>query len=86
MLQVPKTATRRLHKGGIPLKPECPYNPKSLRGALFLEDWSDLTVMQIAEVMNKDVKTVYQAIRDIRERTGYQVPHLNRVCGVGQCK
>lgn len=51
-----------------------PFRPRSVIGALYCEDFSDLTCKQIAEVFDVDISTVYSAIRRIRKITGYKVP------------
>lgn len=57
-----------------------PFRPRTMVWALYEEDWSDLTVHQIAEVFSTMPETVYAAIRVIRKKTGYSVPyvHLSR--------
>lgn len=55
---------------------ENPFKPRSMRWALIEEDWSDLTVHQIAEVFSTSPETVYAAIRKVKQVTGYRVPHV----------
>lgn len=52
-----------------------PFRPRSMRWALMEEDWSDLTIAQIAEVFNSTPVSVYASIREIKRITGYRVPH-----------
>lgn len=57
-------------------KPKNPYPPRSIPWALMEEDWSDLTVNQIAEVFGEEVepRAIYRYIASIEHRTGYVVP------------
>ena len=57
------------------IKPENPYEPKSMIWALMEEDWSDLTVPQIAEVFGVCPATIYGKLRQIHRETGYWVPY-----------
>ena len=41
-------------------------------------DWEDLTVKQIAEVLDVLPSTVSESMRRIRVKTGYVVPHAGR--------
>lgn len=59
------------------VKPENPYEKGSLSWNLMEGDWSDLTVRQIAEVLDVTPGGVYSALKRIRYRTGYAVPHQN---------
>lgn len=56
-------------------KTECPYRPRSVLWALYNEDFSDLTVPQIAEVFDTTSAYIFNLIRKIRLDTGYVVPH-----------
>lgn len=56
-------------------KPECPYKPKTMLWALYMEDWSDLTVKQISEVFDVSEAVIYKALRTIARKTRYRVPH-----------
>lgn len=53
-----------------------PFRPRTMVWALYEEDWSDLTVPQIAEVFATSDATVYAAIRKVKQVTGYKVPHV----------
>lgn len=53
-----------------------PFRPRTMVWALYEEDWSDLTVHQIAEVFSTSPETVYAAIRKVKQVTGYRVPHV----------
>lgn len=55
---------------------ENPFKPRSMRWALIEEDWSDLTVHQIAEVFATKETVIYSAMRVIHKKTGYWVPHM----------
>lgn len=57
-------------------KPKNPYPPRSIKWALMEEDWSDLTVSQIAEVFGEEAepRTIRRYIASIEHRTGYVVP------------
>lgn len=54
----------------------CPYKPRTMRWALVNEDFSDLTVKQIAEVFETSTPVVYAAIKQIEAQTGYKVPYV----------
>lgn len=51
------------------------YKKGSLAYNLMVDDWSDLTTVQIAEVLDCTDSSIRYAIQRIRERTGYCVPH-----------
>lgn len=53
-----------------------PYRPRSMLWALIEEDFSDLTVQQIAEVFDTSDKVVYQAMARIKKETGTRVKYL----------
>ena len=53
-----------------------PFRPRTMIWALYEEDWSDLSVLQIAEVFNTSPETVHAAIYKIKQITGYRVPHI----------
>ena len=53
-----------------------PFRPRTMVWALYEEDWSDLTVHQIAEVFASSDSTIYAAMRLIKRKTGYRVPHV----------
>lgn len=53
-----------------------PFKPRTMVWALYEEDWSDLTVHQIAEVFASSDESVYAAMRLIKRKTGYMVPHV----------
>lgn len=53
-----------------------PFRPRTMVWALYEEDWSDLTVHQIAEVFASSDESVYVAMRLIKRKTGYMVPHV----------
>lgn len=57
-------------------KQKNPYPPRSIKWALIEEDWSDLTVNQIAEVFGDEVgpKDIHRYMGSIKHRTGYVVP------------
>lgn len=55
---------------------ENPFRTRSMRWALIEEDWSDLTVHQIAEVFGTNDPVVYAAMRVIHKKTGYWVPYV----------
>lgn len=39
--------------------------------------WADLTISEIAEVLNRPYTAIHSAIKRIRENTGYEVPHAD---------
>lgn len=50
------------------------YRPRSMKWALVHEDWSDLTIEQIAEVFGVSKETIYNCISKIR-KDGYNVEY-----------
>lgn len=54
----------------------CRYKPRTMLWALVNEDFSDLTVKQIAEVFGTSAHHVYVSIKRIEEQTGYKVPYI----------
>lgn len=60
-----------------------PYEYRSIKWALMEEDWSDLTVAQIAEVFGDDVepRDIRRYIAAIEARTGYIVPYKRSKAG-----
>lgn len=62
-------------------KPENPYRKGTLIWAVMEGDWEDLTIEQIADVMDSTKISVYSSIRRIKQETGYDVPHIGRKPG-----
>ncbi len=59
------------------LPPEkIPYKKGTLAYNLMVDDWSDLTAAQIAEVLGLSGQSVKTAIQRIRKKTGYQIPYV----------
>lgn len=58
-------------------KPKNPFRPKSMSWALYEEDWSDLTIKQIAEVFEKTPEQIYTLVTKIKRVTGYSVPYVH---------
>ena len=58
-----------------------PYKKGTLAYNLIVDDWSDLTAVQIAEVLGCPAQSVRTTILNIRKRTGYQVPYVK----LGSC-
>lgn len=56
-------------------KPQNPYRKGTLTWSVMESDWEDLTVAQIAEVLDVQTKKIYEAIQKIKAETGYLVPH-----------
>lgn len=54
-------------------KPENPFKPRSMIWALLEEDWSDLTVRQIAEVFGTTEESIYKSMQRIQKVTGKKV-------------
>ena len=54
------------------------YRYRSMRWALCNEDFSDLTVSQIAEVFNTSYDSVIKAIGDIKKKTGFTVQYIRK--------
>ena len=57
-------------------KPKNPFREGSLVWAVMEGDWEDLTVTQIAEVLDTIPNNISVCITRIRKKTGYLVPHL----------
>lgn len=53
-----------------------PYRKGTMIWALYEEDWSDLTIEQIAEVFSTSEQSVIMSMRQIIKQTGYRVPHM----------
>ncbi len=61
--------------------PENPYRRGSLIWSIMEGDWGDLTVSQIAEVMDCSRHTVVYYLSQIKRETGYAVPHTRQKNG-----
>ena len=59
-------------------KPENPYRKGTTIWSVMEVDWEDLTVKQIAEVLDVLPRYVAESMRRIRVKTGYVVPHAGR--------
>lgn len=59
-------------------KPKNPYRKGSLIWSVMEGDWEDLTVSQIAEVLDATPSAISCCIRWVRVKTGYIVPHVGR--------
>lgn len=59
-------------------KPENPYRKGTTIWSVMEGDWEDLTVKQIAEVLDVLPRYVAESMRRIRVKTGYVVPHKGR--------
>lgn len=57
-------------------KPKNPYAKGTLIWSVMEGDWEDLTVTQIAEVLDTVPNNISAYIIKIRKQTGYLVPHL----------
>jgi len=53
-----------------------PYEKGTLAYNLMVDDWSDLTATQVAEVLGRPVQSVSTTICHIRKKTGYQIPYV----------
>lgn len=58
-----------------------PYRKGTVLWALYEEDWSDLTISQIAEVFNTSTAYISAVMRQITRQTGYLVPHTHGKTG-----
>ena len=68
-------------------KPENPYRKGSIIWSVMEGDWEDLTVRQIAEVLDAGQNAVYMSISRIKKETGYDVPRVKRRSeGMGEMK
>lgn len=63
-------------------KPINPYRKYSVIWSVMEGDWEDLTVDQIAEVLDKKPKTIQECIWKIKYKTGYSVPYTKKQGGV----
>lgn len=52
-----------------------PFAYRSMAWALYEEDWSDLTLEQIAEVFDSTKASVINCTNRIYKMTGYRVPY-----------
>lgn len=59
------------------MKPTNPYKKGSTIWKVMEGDWEDLTVRQIAEVLDVKYSTVRTCITRIKRQTGYDVPHIS---------
>lgn len=59
-------------------KPKNPYREGSTIWSVMEGDWEDLTVSQIAEVLDTLPQTISNSIKRIQEKTGYIVPRAGR--------
>lgn len=57
------------------MKPVNPFKKWSIVWQVMEGDWEDLTINQIAEVLDVHPGTIYGSVRQIRLRTGYCVKH-----------
>lgn len=62
-------------------KPKNPYNKGTLIWSVMEGDWSDLTIRQIAEVLDSNESSVRRIINKIKNRTGYDVPRMRGTPG-----
>lgn len=62
-----------------------PFKARSMSWALMEEDFSDLTLEQIAEVFSTNHYSISETIRRIYRMTGYKVPYINTRRGGGVC-
>lgn len=65
----------------MPDKPANPYPEGTLIWSVMEGDWEDLTVKQIAEVLDAVPNSVRSTIAAIKKRTGYSVPHTKSKIG-----
>ena len=54
------------------------YKKGTIMWSIVTDDWSDLKVSEIAEVLDANKQTVYSAISNIKKETGYCVPHVSK--------
>lgn len=57
-------------------KPVCPYRKGTIRYRLMTEDWSRMTISQIADELQSSDAGIEQAIYAIKQNSGYVVPYL----------
>lgn len=53
-----------------------PYKKGSLAYNLMVDDWSDLTAAQIAEVLGSTRQSIMSTIPNIYRETGYRIPYV----------
>ena len=58
------------------------YEKGSLNWALMTGDWEDLTVSQIAEVLDEDKDVIKSRIYEIKKKTGFDIPRKRARRGV----
>ena len=61
------------NKENIEQQPECPFKYRSMAWALYMEDFSDLTSEQLAEVFDVPLSKVYNTLSYIKKKTGKKV-------------
>lgn len=54
------------------------FRHRSMVWALYYEDYSDLTIDEIAEIFDTSDSAVYSAIHKIKEKTGKSVKYIPR--------
>lgn len=54
---------------------ECPFRYRSMAWALYMEDFSDLTSEQIAEVFDVPLSKVFNTLSYIKKKTGKKVKY-----------
>ncbi len=64
---------------------ENPFKKRSISWALMEEDFSDLTLEEIAEIFGTNHYSIAETIRHIYRKTGYKVPYVNTRNGAGAC-
>lgn len=66
---------KQLYKRQANRDPKNPFRPGTMNAALYEEDFSDLTISQIADVFNSSEESVRCAIGTIKRRTGKAVQY-----------
>lgn len=59
-------------------KPLNLFRKSSISWAVMEGDWAGLTATQIAEVLDCDIKQVGAMIREIKRKTGWDVPRIKK--------
>lgn len=60
------------------MKPENPFREGTLIWSIMEGDWEDLTVNQIAEVLDTTEQQISVYLSHIQKKTGYAVPFRRR--------
>lgn len=60
---------------------DCKYRKGSIAYALYTDDWSDLNINQISEVLDVLPQQIHSEMSRIKKETGYIVPYVKLSAG-----